>query len=556
MSVAFTSSDSTSGIQNVSLYYQKNSGSWTLTNFSLSSSGTFAFDATGEGNYSFYTRARDNAGNTELKSDADNLTMYDATKPVSSAVANSSLVLSGNISVNYTASDAGSGVKNLTLYYSTNNGATWVSSGLVKTALIGMFSFSPPVLAATNYTFYTRAKDKAGNLEPIPGSPDTYAYYDAVAPSPTLTSPSDIVTSSTATLTWTTDESATCRYGTTSDVAFANISNATETKWQTTHSWSLSGLADGVQHYYIRCRDIYNHTALTDFDASFSVEISSETRHSTGAGAAGAAASTGASVSHSWLLLPAGATGNMKITNSNIAVTEIEFKVNKAASNPKISVKGLSIKPDSIPVAPKNVYQYIEVATTDLDDVADARIGFKLPLSWFAENNVQHSGVALYRWVDDQWVELPTTISKNEGGFVYLQATSQGFSYFAVAPKSSQPEAASLEPAKELPSSVMVVTPPAAPASAPPSGEPVRKIVVQAANTARWLVICVVILTAALFVLSYEFFKARTVPKLEKQALKYIERSRAVGRSDQEVRHALRRANWPEHRIEHLFKKK
>jgi hypothetical protein len=74
------------------------------------------------------------------------------------------------------------------------------------------------------------------------------------------------------TLSLTTNESATCRYGTTAGIAYASMSNTFATTGGTNHSTSVSGLANGGSYTrYVRCQDAAANANPDDFTIAFSV---------------------------------------------------------------------------------------------------------------------------------------------------------------------------------------------------------------------------------------------------------------------------------------------
>lgn len=85
--------------------------------------------------------------------------------------------------INATASDLGSGVANVSLWYSFEGGSN-VSFGTDTTAPWS-WSFSWPD-GEGNYSFYSVATDDSGNVEAAPGVPDTTAGYDITAPASNL----------------------------------------------------------------------------------------------------------------------------------------------------------------------------------------------------------------------------------------------------------------------------------------------------------------------------------------------------------------------------------
>ncbi len=179
MTIAFTASDSSSGIASTELYYSYNSGSYSYSGQTKSgTSGDFTFSPTdGDGTYKFYTIAYDNAGNEEdAPQSADDTTIYDSSRPESSC-SSPEYAYSSPIAITFSSSDSLSGVSTTKLYY-RKDGGEYSSSGLSESGTSGEFSFSPPDGEGT-YDFYTLATDNAGNTEQAPESPDDSTIYDS-----------------------------------------------------------------------------------------------------------------------------------------------------------------------------------------------------------------------------------------------------------------------------------------------------------------------------------------------------------------------------------------
>ena len=69
-----------------------------------------------------------------------------------------------------------------------------------------------------------------------------------------------------------TNESATCKYSTTSGVAYASMTGSFLATGGTTHSFLASGLANGGSYgYFIRCQDTTGNPNVSDYLISFSV---------------------------------------------------------------------------------------------------------------------------------------------------------------------------------------------------------------------------------------------------------------------------------------------
>jgi hypothetical protein len=120
---------------------------------------------------------------------------------------------------------------------------------------------------------------------PRTGDPDAGAYeYQAVADTaaPTLSNGSPVGTlpenTAQTTLNVTTDEQATCKYGTVPNAPYASLSNTFLITGGTSHSASVSGLSNGASYdYYLKCQDAFGNFNTMDYQVSFAVASSSDT---------------------------------------------------------------------------------------------------------------------------------------------------------------------------------------------------------------------------------------------------------------------------------------
>jgi len=79
------------------------------------------------------------------------------------------------------------------------------------------------------------------------------------------------------TISLTTNEAATCKYGTTANTAYSSIANTFSTTGGTSHSRLITGLSDGNNfNYYVRCNDSSNNFNTNDFTISFGVDIENQ----------------------------------------------------------------------------------------------------------------------------------------------------------------------------------------------------------------------------------------------------------------------------------------
>ncbi|MBN2054397.1 hypothetical protein JW905_05720 [bacterium] len=183
--VDFTASDSASGIDQVTLWAKPAGGGWQSTGLSLSgTAGTFEYSPAGQGLFYLATVATDMAGNTEETpvGNGDDSTTVDTQAPVSQA-SSPPYQGSGSISVEWTASDVGSGIAQVSLWVKYQN-SSWGISGLpIQTGSSGTFVYTISQ-GDGSYCFATVAVDQAGNQEAAPsGTGDTCTIFDTHSPS-------------------------------------------------------------------------------------------------------------------------------------------------------------------------------------------------------------------------------------------------------------------------------------------------------------------------------------------------------------------------------------
>ena len=149
-------------------------------------SPSFAYTpSAGQGNYRFYTRARDNATNYEAIPGTlpDTSTLYDTVAPGSSA-SSTTATNSSPFTVTYTATDGGSGVDEVELWARKGSSGSFTLVTTDTDPTSAEFAFTPTGGDGT-YEFYTRARDSAGNYEADPGAADDSTLYDTMGPTVT-----------------------------------------------------------------------------------------------------------------------------------------------------------------------------------------------------------------------------------------------------------------------------------------------------------------------------------------------------------------------------------
>jgi hypothetical protein len=193
--ITYTASDNNggSGLADVELWVKRPGDS----GYSLAATDTspatpsFSYAAgAGEGTYSFYTRAHDNAGNYETApGSADDSTLFDVTKPTSTASVPDASTAS--VTVSYSSADgAGSGVDQVELWVKRPGDSAFSKAATDTSPSSPSFSYTASAGAGT-YQFYTRASDNAGFYEDAPAGADDSTAVDNVRPKATAVSGSN-----------------------------------------------------------------------------------------------------------------------------------------------------------------------------------------------------------------------------------------------------------------------------------------------------------------------------------------------------------------------------
>jgi len=146
---AWTGSDPASGI--ASFFTRIDGGSWVNRGGNLSATFTNLAD----GNHTVEVNATDRAGHSAL----DSVTFsVDTVKPVVTitAPANNSALTSASITLQWSASDVGSGLKTIQV---SKDGTAWESVDINKTEFV---FYGPSGIAEGAYTLYVRAADRGG----------------------------------------------------------------------------------------------------------------------------------------------------------------------------------------------------------------------------------------------------------------------------------------------------------------------------------------------------------------------------------------------------------
>ncbi len=185
--VGYTAADDVSGVAWVVLYAKGPSDPvFRAVDLRYGATGSFAYTAAADGLYAFYTIATDRVGHVEAAPAVpDVVTEVETTVPQSQAVA-PWITNRGTFTVGYVAIHPApgtlAGITGVELWV-LEPGATAYRLYAVDTdASTPTFTFTAPAGADGRYSFITRARDRAGNVEAMATAADAVTIVDRVAP--------------------------------------------------------------------------------------------------------------------------------------------------------------------------------------------------------------------------------------------------------------------------------------------------------------------------------------------------------------------------------------
>ncbi len=268
---------------------------------------------------------------------------------------------------------------------------------------------------------------------------------DTVAPAITV-APTATATHDTATITWTTDDPAThiVFYGTTTNTT----SNVTDAALAAAHSVAVTGLTASTLYFFNASSCDAAGNCVTSAQANFTTTAAPAPAPApsgggggggggggisvSAAGASSSAAPAGNSKSFLWDVIPALSPLTIEVESDDIAVDEVELRLQNQVSGAFMRVTALSSAPQSVP-ALDNVFQYVEIEHEDIEEsnIGTTFIRFSVDKSWIESNDIDKTTLAIQRYKDG-WNELLSRIIKEDANKVYLEAQTPGFSTFAI----------------------------------------------------------------------------------------------------------------------------
>lgn len=127
-----------------------------------------------------------------------------------------------------------------------------------------------------------------------------------------------------------------------------------------------------------------------------------------------------------------GKPAEVVISDPEVPLTRLTLSVSSEASGVKISVRKVD-EGDIVARLPQKVFSYLEIEKENITDssISGANISFRLPVSWMEENDAERDEISLYRY-SGGWGRLDTRYAGSTPSYFYYEASSPGFSTFAI----------------------------------------------------------------------------------------------------------------------------
>lgn len=129
----------------------------------------------------------------------------------------------------------------------------------------------------------------------------------------------------------------------------------------------------------------------------------------------------------------AGESKSFAMKESSFSQVSISAKTN--IKEMMIVVSDVGTLPEDIDAPTGPVYRYVEAELlhTNDDSIESGEIEFMVPETWLEEHAFTPEEIVLQRYHNGTWQNLSTEFNNRENGKVYFTATTDGFSYFAIA---------------------------------------------------------------------------------------------------------------------------
>jgi len=162
-----------------------------------------------------------------------------------------------------------------------------------------------------------------------------------------------------------------------------------------------------------------------------------DTYSSSSSSSSGGGATTTSQSIHTWRTIGVDDFATMTTFKKDMGLEEIKISVTSTATNAKITVNKYNSKPTSVTEKSGSVYKYLQISTTNLDNIKAAKITLKVEKSWMQSMGLKQEDIRMFKFDASatKWNELETTFLKSDDTYNYYETTVSSFSYFSIASK-------------------------------------------------------------------------------------------------------------------------
>ena len=248
-----------------------------------------------------------------------------------------------------------------------------------------------------------------------------------------------------------------------------------------------------------RVQDFAGNVKTATGSWSVTAATSSSGSGTGGSGGGSSSGVTGQFANKVWTSINAGETASVPVANGALGVTEVSFAVEKTTYGASIKVDTEAGLPSTIAPISTKVYKIVKITENNVEKVlkGTATIKFKVEKTWLEGQKLKKDDVAMLRYNEGKWGQLPTTLGEEDDTYVHYSAETPGFSYFVIGQRTGVAAETVVAPVEPAPVSEPVAE---APAEEPAVSEPGIEPTESKKSSKVWLVpVLIVIVLGVLF---------------------------------------------------------
>ena len=434
--LSVSATDIFSGINRVSINLSTIDGSVTAEMTNSGDTYYIITNATGARNGTYYLpiNATDNAGNSNT---SVNITLYvnDTTKPILSENMPSNGTSNLNPTISINATDKGAGINTSSANMTVNNTPVILAS----TSSGFTFNFTNKTTATFSHGDTVNVTFNVSDNEGHTNHTSWMFYIDTAAPTITITSPADEYSTTASSV------PITCNVSGTGSPPTVTVNDVTAEN--TTIITNFNGTFSAPASLTVGPNTIYaNVTDAAGNTNSTLINVTRTTVSKTSSGGGGGGGGTSgedfyniAETETQRVSVFKGDNVSYSFKNTQNPILNIKFTAKVSAG--KVASKVEVLRNTSTMVdtpAPGKVYQNINIWVGNYGwatekNIKDMTISFTVPLDWITSNNIDKSSIALYRYNDDSWEQLPTSLTTRNENSITFTSSTPGFSPFTIS---------------------------------------------------------------------------------------------------------------------------